>query len=73
MGPKTKFLSITRRFEGFRDLKIMMGTSTAESNRIDDAFRAGCDDDIVKPVDKGVLLFKVQKLLRLARIKKMIP
>lgn len=62
-----------RQLEGFLDLKIMMVTSTAESSRIDDAFRAGCDDYVVKPVDKDVLLFKVQKLLRLARIKKLIP
>ena len=52
-----------RESEVLLDVKIIMVTSVAESPRIDEAFAAGCDDYIVKPVDKDELLGKVKDLL----------
>lgn len=53
-----------RESEGFSDIRIMMMTALNEADRVQEAFAAGCDDYITKPVDRAELARKVKELLR---------
>lgn len=48
----------------WRDTKVVMVTSRSDYAQIMEAFAAGCDDYIVKPVDRIELLLKVRELLK---------
>jgi len=53
-----------RETEGYSDIRIMMVTALGEMDRIQEAFAAGCDDYVSKPVDRAELDRKVKELLR---------
>lgn len=61
-----------RRDGHLEETKIMMVTSATEYSRISEAFAAGCDDYITKPVDRDELVQKARDLLRFAQIKRML-
>jgi PleD family two-component response regulator len=52
--------------------KIVMVTSRTDYNKIKEAFRAGCDDYVTKPVDQNELLGKIKELLKFAALKRLI-
>jgi DNA-binding response OmpR family regulator len=49
-----------------------MVTSRDECKYVNDAFNAGCDDYITKPIQKDELLGKVRKLLKFLELKKLV-
>jgi len=61
-----------RKLPNVEDLKIMMVTAATGYNRISEAFTAGCDDYITKPIDEIELLQKAKDLLKFVEIKKML-
>lgn len=46
-----------------KDLKIVMCTASSVTKEIDEAFNAGADDYILKPLSFAALLSKVEKVL----------
>jgi DNA-binding response OmpR family regulator len=53
-------------------IKVIMVTSRTEYDKISQAFKAGCDDYVTKPVNKEELLGKIAELLRFVALRKMI-
>ena len=53
--------------ESLRNIKVIMVTAKGEYRDIAEAFRAGCDDYITKPVNRSELESKVADLSKLAR------
>lgn len=51
-----------RGLEGSRACKIIMVTSLEDSSNVIGSFRDMCDEYLVKPVDQGKLLEKIEKL-----------
>lgn len=47
-----------------KDIPIIMVTTKGEPEMVEEAFRAGCDDYLTKPLDKMELLSKVNTYLR---------
>ena len=63
--PKMDGVTCCRRIKSnsrLRDIKIIMVTGKGEYSQIAEAFRAGCDDYITKPIDREELLKKVDEL-----------
>lgn len=46
-----------------KDIPVVMVTTKGEPERVEQAFRAGCNDYITKPVDKLELMAKVRTYL----------
>ncbi len=46
----------------FKETKVIMVTTKDEYKKIDEAFKAGCDDYVIKPVDQAELLKKIDEL-----------
>ena len=55
-----------------RDIKVVMVTSMSEYPKISEAFAAGCDDYVVKPVDRTELMLKVKDLLKFNDLRKLL-
>lgn len=55
-----------------RDVKVVMVTSRSEYSRITEAFAAGCDDYVVKPVDRTELMLKVRELLKFTHLRQLL-
>jgi len=58
--------------EDSRDVKVVMVTSRSEYTRISEAFAAGCDDYVVKPVDRTELMLKVKELLKFSHLRQLL-
>jgi CheY-like chemotaxis protein len=58
--------------EATRDIKVVMVTSSGEYPRISEAFAAGCDDYVVKPIDRTELLLKVKELLKFSHLRQLL-
>ena len=58
--------------EKLAGIKVVMVTSRTEYAKIREAFKAGADDYITKPVDQKELLGKITELLKFVALKKMI-
>jgi two-component system, OmpR family, alkaline phosphatase synthesis response regulator PhoP len=54
------------------DVKIVMVTTKSEYEKVKEAFAAGCDDYVTKPIDKNELLSKLQELLRFSRLREIL-
>ncbi|MBN2802550.1 MAG: response regulator [Deltaproteobacteria bacterium] len=54
------------------DIKVVMVTTRSEYARVKEAFTAGCDDYINKPIDKEELLTKVNDLLKFVSLRKLL-
>lgn len=75
MMPKMDGIEACRRIksgEETRDIKVVMVTSRGEYSRITEAFAAGCDDYVVKPVDRTELMLKVKELLKFSHLRRML-
>ena len=58
--------------EQLKDIKIVMVTTRSEYARVKEAFAAGCDDYINKPINKEDLLTKVKDLLKFVSLRKLL-
>ena len=47
-----------------RSIPVVIVTTKGEPRKVEEAFSAGCDDYITKPIDRAELLNKVSSLLR---------
>jgi len=56
-------LNILRCDSKLKDLKVLMCTSVSLTKELDEAFAAGANDYIIKPINLQALLGKVKKLL----------
>ena len=64
--PKTDgimVLTILRCDANLKGLKVLMCTSLSVTKEVDEAFQAGADDYIIKPLNLQSLLGKVKKLV----------
>ena len=52
----------------FRETKVIMVSSKDEFSKIDEAFKAGCDDYVTKPIDRAELLEKIGEISELVCI-----
>ena len=55
-----------------KDIKVVMVTTKSEYERVKEAFVAGCDDYITKPIDKTELLTKVKDLLKFMNLRQLL-
>jgi CheY-like chemotaxis protein len=75
MMPEMDGIECCRRIKGspeLSDIKVVMVTTRSEYARVKEAFAAGCDDYINKPVDKQELLTKVNDLLKFVSLRKLL-
>ncbi len=56
-----------KRVPFFKNIKIIMVTGKGDYKQIAEAFRAGCDDYITKPIKKAELNEKIDELARCVR------
>jgi two-component system alkaline phosphatase synthesis response regulator PhoP len=61
-----------RKDEQSKDIKVIVLTTNTEYERVKEAFMAGCDDFITKPVNRVELLSKVEELLRFIKLKELL-
>ena len=65
MMPNMDGIECCRRIKGdpaTKDIKVVMVTTKGEIEKINEAFRARCDDYITKPVEEGELSGKLNEL-----------
>jgi CheY-like chemotaxis protein len=75
MMPEMDGIECCRRIKNnaeLNDIKIVMVTTRSEYSRVKEAFAAGCDDYINKPIDKEELLSKVNELLKFVSLRKLL-
>ncbi|MDD5310114.1 MAG: response regulator [Deltaproteobacteria bacterium] len=73
--PRMDGLECCRRIKAdgvLREVKVIMVTSKSEYDHIRDAFAAGCDDYVTKPVDRTELLLKTRDLLKFSHLKRVL-
>jgi len=58
--------------DSMSDIKVVMVTTRSEYARVKEAFAAGCDDYINKPINKEELLTKVNDLLKFVSLRKLL-
>lgn len=56
-------VAMIRTNPAFKDLKVLMCTSASVAKEVDEAFQAGANDYILKPINLQLLSGKVQKHL----------
>jgi CheY-like chemotaxis protein len=75
MMPKMDGIECCRRIkedDAMKDVKVVMVTTKSEYERVKEAFAAGCDDYITKPIDKLELLSKIKELLRFMNLRQLL-
>ncbi|MDD5310017.1 MAG: response regulator [Deltaproteobacteria bacterium] len=75
MMPRMDGIQCCKRIKGedtTRDVKIVMVTTKSEYEKVKEAFAAGCDDYVTKPIDKNELLSKLQELLRFSQLREIL-
>ncbi|MCP4602026.1 MAG: response regulator [Proteobacteria bacterium] len=66
MMPEMDGIEMCRRLKNdpeTKDIPVIMVTTKGEPDKVEEAFLAGCNDYITKPIDKLELLTKVEKYL----------
>jgi CheY-like chemotaxis protein len=58
--------------KSFADTKVIMVTSQSEFKNMREAFKAGCDDYVTKPVNQAELMGKIKELLKFSALKRLI-
>ena len=58
--------------EALREIKVVMVTTKSEYEKVKEAFAAGCDDYVTKPIDRVELLAKLRELLRFSELKQLL-
>lgn len=61
-----------RKDERFKSIKVIVVTTNTEYERVKEAFMAGCDDFITKPVNRVELVSKVEELLRFINLRELL-
>jgi CheY-like chemotaxis protein len=61
--PDINGYEVTRQIKEIRNIPVIAQTAYAYPEDEEEAFLAGCDDFITKPIDKDKLLGKIQRLL----------
>ncbi len=56
----------------FEDVRVVMVTTLSKYARIREAFKAGADDYIIKPIDPNELRDKVQDLMKFIKMRKFL-
>jgi CheY-like chemotaxis protein len=75
MMPNMDGIECCRRIkenEDTKDIKVVMVTTKSEYERVKEAFVAGCDDYITKPIDKTELLTKIKDLLKFMDLRQLL-
>lgn len=75
MMPNMDGIETCRRLksdEQTKDIKVVMVTTKSEYDRVKEAFAAGCDDYITKPIDKTELLTKIKDLLKFMDLRNLL-
>ena len=58
--------------ETTRDIKVVMVTTKSEYKKVKEAFAAGCDDYVTKPINRVELLSKLKELLKFSELKELL-
>lgn len=75
MMPRMDGIECCRRIkesDETKDIKVVMVTTKSEYERVKEAFVAGCDDYITKPIDKTELLTKIKDLLKFMNLRQLL-
>jgi CheY-like chemotaxis protein len=75
MMPRMDGIECCRRIksdERFKDIKIVMVTTKSEYERVKEAFAAGCDDYVTKPIDKSELISKLRDLMKFVSLRELL-
>jgi CheY-like chemotaxis protein len=55
-----------------KDIKVVMVTTKSEYEKVKEAFAAGCDDYVTKPINRVELLAKMKELLKFAELRQLL-
>jgi len=58
--------------DALKDIKVVMVTTKSEYDRVKEAFAAGCDDYVTKPIDKAELIKKIEDLLKFVNLRDLL-
>jgi len=75
MMPRMDGIECCRRIKGdekMKDIKVVMVTTKSEYERVKEAFAAGCDDYITKPIDKTELISKLRDLMKFVSLRELL-
>ena len=75
MMPEMDGIECCRRIkseDGTRDIKVVMVTTKSEYEKVKEAFAAGCDDYVTKPINRVELLSKLKELLKFSELKELL-
>ena len=75
MMPRMDGIECCRRIKGeekTKDIKVVMVTTKSEYERVKEAFAAGCDDYITKPIDKTELISKLRDLMKFVSLRELL-
>ena len=75
MMPRMDGIECCRRIKadaGLKDIKVVMVTTKSEYERVKEAFAAGCDDYVTKPIDKNELISKLRDLMKFVSLRELL-
>jgi CheY-like chemotaxis protein len=75
MMPRMDGIECCRRIkadERLKDIKVVMVTTKSEYERVKEAFAAGCDDYVTKPIDKNELISKLRDLMKFVSLRELL-
>ncbi|MDJ0762264.1 MAG: response regulator [Myxococcota bacterium] len=75
MMPQMNGIECCRRIKSndhTREIKVVMVTTKSEYEKVKEAFAAGCDDYVTKPIDRVELLSKLKELLKFSELKNLL-
>ena len=75
MMPRMDGIECCRRIksnDATSDVKVVMVTTKSEYDRVKEAFAAGCDDYITKPIDKTELIGKMKDLMKFVNLRELL-
>lgn len=75
MMPQMDGIECCRRIkseDGTREIKVVMVTTKSEYEKVKEAFAAGCDDYVTKPINRVELLSKLKELLKFSELKQLL-
>ena len=75
MMPRMDGIECCRRIktdDRLKDIKVVIVTTKSEYERVKEAFAAGCDDYITKPIDKNELIAKLHDLMKFVSLREFL-